>query len=185
MRVISCHRHLRLFSTTAVNSFLGTTAARAVAQNDSVKAERSNYFDIGVSQIIIPGLTVGVDGYYKIVKNPIDEGQFGAPIILTAFNYANAYVCGAQVTVGYDRGPWSIYGNLAYGWAMGKNIVSAQFNSAQRWLRSLSYPRWQRRRRGRRNFRPATDRLGEPDTALLAPAVPDRTCAGGRSRDPL
>ena len=119
-----------IVSTTTINSFLGTTAAPAVTQNDPVKAERSNYFDIGVSQIIIPGLTVGVDGYYKIAKNLIDEGQFGAPIILTAFNYANAYVYGAQLTVSYDRGPWSIYGNLAYGWAVGKNIVSAQFNFA-------------------------------------------------------
>ena len=119
-----------IVSTTAINSFLGTTAAPAVTQNDPVKAERSNYFDVGLSQVIIPGLTVGIDAYYKIAKNLIDEGQFGAPIILTAFNYANAYVYGAQLTASYDRGPWSIYGNLAYGRAMGKNIVSAQFNFA-------------------------------------------------------
>jgi outer membrane receptor protein involved in Fe transport len=119
-----------IVSTTTVNSFLGTSAAPAVTLNDPVKAERSNYFDVGVSQVIIPGLTVGVDGYYKIAKNLIDEGQFGAPIILTAFNYANAYVYGAELTASYDRGPWSIYGNLAYGRAMGKNIISAQFNFA-------------------------------------------------------
>jgi outer membrane receptor protein involved in Fe transport len=119
-----------IVSTTTISSFLGTSAAPAVTLNDPVKAERSNYFDVGVSQVIIPGLTVGVDGYYKIAKNLIDEGQFGAPIILTAFNYANAHVYGAQLTASYDRGPWSIYGNLAYGRAMGKNIVSAQFNFA-------------------------------------------------------
>ena len=119
-----------IVSTTTINSFLGTSAAPAVTLNDPVKAERSNYFDVGVSQVIIPGLTVGVDGYYKIAKNLIDEGQFGAPIILTAFNYANAYVYGAELTASYDRGPWSIYGNLAYGRAMGKNIISAQFNFA-------------------------------------------------------
>jgi outer membrane receptor protein involved in Fe transport len=119
-----------IVSTTAISGLLGTTAAPAVTQNDPVKAERSNYFDVGVSQVIIPGLTVGVDAYYKIAKNLIDEGQFGAPIILTAFNYANANVYGVQLTASYDRGPWSIYGNLAYGRAMGKNIVSAQFNFA-------------------------------------------------------
>ena len=32
--------------------------------------------------------TATVDGYYKISKHLIDEGQFGAPIILTPFNYA-------------------------------------------------------------------------------------------------
>ena len=119
-----------IVSTTTVASFLGTTAAPAVQQNDPVRAERSNYFDVGVSQAIVPGLTVGVDAYYKIAKNLIDEGQFGAPIILTAFNYAQGRVGGIEGTASYDRGPWSIYGNLAYSRAMGKNIVSAQFNFA-------------------------------------------------------
>ena len=101
--------------------------------------------------------TVGLDGYYKLARNLIDEGQFGAPIILTAFNYAKAYVAGAIrnlidegqfgapiiltafnyakayvadaiFTVSYDQGPWSIYGNAAYSCAMGTDITSAQFN---------------------------------------------------------
>ncbi len=119
-----------LVSTTVVTSFLGTTAAPAVTQNNPVRAERSNYFDVGISQVIIPGLTVGFDAYYKMATNLLDEGQFGAPIILTAFNYARANVYGFQMTASYDRGPWSIYGNLAYGRAMGTNINSAQFNFA-------------------------------------------------------
>ena len=101
-----------------------------MTQNDPVRAERSNYFDLGVSQVVIPGLTVGVDAYYKLAKNLIDEGQFGAPVILTAFNYAQGRVDGVQFTASFDRGPWSLYGNLAYSRAMGKNIVSAQFNFA-------------------------------------------------------
>ena len=32
-------------------------------------------------------LTLGLDSYYKASHNMIDEGQFGAPIILTPFNY--------------------------------------------------------------------------------------------------
>ena len=47
------------------------------------KAERDHYFDVGASQIILPGLKVGVDAYYKIANNLLDEGQFGAPILLT------------------------------------------------------------------------------------------------------
>jgi outer membrane receptor protein involved in Fe transport len=117
-----------LVATTSIMNFAGTTAAPAVTQNDPVRAERSNYFDVGVRQVIIPGLTVGVDAYYKIAKNLIDEGQFGAPIIQTAFNYAEARVSGVEFTASYDRGPWSLYANLAYSRAMGKNIVSAQFN---------------------------------------------------------
>jgi outer membrane receptor protein involved in Fe transport len=117
-----------LVSPTSVSLFANTTAAPAVAQDNIVKAERSNYFDIGISQVVVPGLTVGVDAYYKQATNLIDEGQFGAPIILSAFNYAQAQVTGATFTASYDRGPWSIYGNLAYSRAVGKKIVSAQFN---------------------------------------------------------
>ena len=117
-----------LVAPTTIALFNNTTAAPAVQQDGIVKAERSHYFDVGVNQIIVPGLTVGLDGYYKLATNLIDEGQFGAPIILTAFNYAKAYVAGGVFTVSYDQGPWSIYGNAAYSRAMGTDINSAQFN---------------------------------------------------------
>jgi len=117
-----------LLSSSALSSFAGTTAAPAVTENSPVKAERSHYLDAGISQVVVPGLTVGVDAYYKISNNLIDEGQFGAPIILTAFNYAHGLQEGVELTASYDRGPWSIYGNLAKSRAMGEDIVSAQYN---------------------------------------------------------
>jgi outer membrane receptor protein involved in Fe transport len=117
-----------LVSPTTIALFNNTTAAPSVQQDDTVKAERSHYFDLGISQIIVPGLTVGLDGYYKLATNLIDEGQFGAPIILTAFNYAKGRIGGVEFTLSYDQGPWSIYGNAAYSHAVGTNIVSAQFN---------------------------------------------------------
>jgi outer membrane receptor protein involved in Fe transport len=117
-----------LLTSGALSSFAGTTAAPQVDENTPVKAERSHYFDAGVSQRVIPGLTVGVDGFYKISRNLIDEGQFGAPIILTAFNYADGLQEGVQLTTSYDSGPWSLYGNIARERAVGKDIVSAQYN---------------------------------------------------------
>jgi outer membrane receptor protein involved in Fe transport len=117
-----------LVTPTAIALFNDTTHAPAVQQDDTARAERSNYFDVGINQIIVPGLTVGLDGYYKLAKNLIDEGQFGAPIILTAFNYASARVDGVVLTISYDQGPCSIYGNAAYGRAVGTHIISAQFN---------------------------------------------------------
>jgi outer membrane receptor protein involved in Fe transport len=117
-----------VLSPESITKFLGTTAAPEVTQDDTVRAERSHYFDAGVSQVVVPGLTIGVDGYYKISKNLIDEGQFGAPIILTAFNYAHGRQMGVELTGSYDRGPLSLYGNLAWSRAMGEDINSAQFN---------------------------------------------------------
>ncbi|MEJ0018062.1 MAG: TonB-dependent receptor [Acetobacteraceae bacterium] len=117
-----------LVSPATVSKFLDTTAAPALTQNDPVRAERSHYFDVGASQVVVPGLTIGIDGYYKITHNVLDEGQFGAPIVLTAFNYDQGRQYGIEVTGSYDRGPWSIYGNLAWSRALGKRITSAQFN---------------------------------------------------------
>ena len=77
-----------------------------------------------------PGLKFGIDAYYKIAQNLLDEGQFGAPIVLTSFNYANAHVKGVELTGSYDSGPWSLYGNVAWSDAQGTNINSAQFNFA-------------------------------------------------------
>jgi outer membrane receptor protein involved in Fe transport len=123
-------------SPNSIGKFTGTTAAPEVTQDDVVRAERSHYFDTGISQVVIPGLTIGLDAYYKISRNLIDEGQFGAPIILTAFNYAEGTQQGIELTASYDRGPWSLYGNLARSRAMGKDINSAQFNFS---MAELSY----------------------------------------------
>lgn len=117
-----------LVGSGTVSKFAGTTAAPTVTANDPVRAERSNYFDVGISQVVIPGLTLGVDAYYKESHNLIDEGQFGAPIILAAFNYRKGTQQGVELTGSYDRGPWSIYGNVALSRAVGKDIVSSQFN---------------------------------------------------------
>jgi outer membrane receptor for monomeric catechols len=78
----------------------------------------------------LPGLTIGFDAYYKMSQNLLDEGQFGAPIFLTSFNYADANIKGWELTASYDDGPWSLYGNLAWSQALATNITSAQFNFA-------------------------------------------------------
>jgi hypothetical protein len=117
-----------LVGAATLAKFAGTTAAPSVSLDGTVLPERSNYFDIGISRLVIPGLTIGVDAYYKQSHDLIDEGQFGAPIILTGFNYARGIQEGVELTGSYDHGPWSVYGNVALSRAMGKDIVSAQYN---------------------------------------------------------
>jgi outer membrane receptor protein involved in Fe transport len=73
-------------------------------------------------------LTLGVDSYYKQATNLIDEGQFGAPIILTPFNYRNGQVYGVEFTGSYTMGAFQAYGNVAFQRAIGKDFVSSQFN---------------------------------------------------------
>ncbi len=117
-----------LVSGRDVALFNNTSAAAEVTQDDTVKAERDNYYDAGITQVLLPGLQLSVDAYYKEAQNLIDEGQFGAPIILSAFNYAHGDDQGYELGLTYDRGPLSLYANVARSRAVGKNIVSSQFD---------------------------------------------------------
>jgi outer membrane receptor protein involved in Fe transport len=67
--------------TTSVAKFAGTTNALPSDADTSVKSERSNYFDLGISHQLTPSLTVGVDAYYRRVRDLQDEGQFGNALI--------------------------------------------------------------------------------------------------------
>ncbi|MBV8466051.1 MAG: TonB-dependent receptor [Burkholderiales bacterium] len=111
-----------------VNLFANTSGASTVTLDSTPKAERANYYDIGISQVIVPGLTVGWDNYYKSSTNLIDEGQFGAPIILTPFDYAKGKQYGSELSVSYQVNPFTFYANFAAARAIGKDIVSSQFN---------------------------------------------------------
>ncbi|MBP6768668.1 MAG: TonB-dependent receptor [Reyranella sp.] len=107
---------------------VGTTAEPENFTNDPVRAERSDYFDVGLTVKPIDGLTLGFAGYYKFAQNYLDKGQFGAPIHLASFNYANAQVKGFELYANYDQGPWSVYGNLAWSKVSATRINSAQYN---------------------------------------------------------
>jgi outer membrane receptor for ferrienterochelin and colicins len=120
-----------LVGTESVAKFANTTAAASVMQADTPQAEQANYYDIGVQQKLSRRITVGLDTYYKQSHNLIDEGQFGAPIILTPFNYAQGKQYGAELTGNYTAEALTAYMNLAYQSATGKNIDSAQFNFSQ------------------------------------------------------
>jgi outer membrane receptor protein involved in Fe transport len=112
----------------SVAKFIGTTAAPALTTDSVSKAERANYFDLGAQQDLFTGLTVGVDSYYKLSRNLIDEGQFGAPIILTPFNYRHGKQYGLEFTTNYTSDNFSAYANASLEHAEGKDITSSQFD---------------------------------------------------------
>jgi outer membrane receptor protein involved in Fe transport len=117
-----------LIGQKTIGKFANTTAAPEVTLVTTPFAERANYYDVGLSQVFMRYLTVGVDGYYKTDKNLVDEGQFGAPIILTPFNYATGYQYGIEFTTSYSHRGLTIYTNFAAQTAKGKDVISSQFN---------------------------------------------------------
>ncbi|MFI5316058.1 MAG: TonB-dependent receptor [Myxococcota bacterium] len=118
---------MELVAPTDVTAFNGTTNESAITNDSPVKPERTDYYDAGITQVVIPGLQVGVDAYYKNVRNLIDEGQFGAALILSPFNYKNGYVYGTELTASYQIENFTAFANVAYSVARATQVVSSQF----------------------------------------------------------
>ncbi len=120
-----------LISQKTVSLYENSSNAPSVPVNSPVLPERSHYFDAGVIQKVTPALTVGVDSYYKITTDLIDEGQFGQALIYAPFNYAQGRIEGLETTVNYKAGNFAAYGNLAITESLGKDVVSGQYNFSQ------------------------------------------------------
>jgi hypothetical protein len=111
-----------------LGKFVGTSNQSQNQQFTPVFAERSHYFDAGASQIVAPGLTLGVDAYFKKANQQLDDGQFGQALIVTPFNYRDGNLYGAELTATYKHDGLSVYGNFSVGQEKARNIDSAQFN---------------------------------------------------------
>jgi len=117
-----------LIANANLAQLVNTTSAPNVHQDDATFAQRESYWDVGVQQKLRGGFTVGLDGYYRDLTHMVDEGQFGAPIILTPFNYAKGRIYGTELSLNYARGGLSAYGNIAWARARGTQIDSNQYS---------------------------------------------------------
>jgi outer membrane receptor protein involved in Fe transport len=115
-------------TTTTIDKFTGTTNALPNNGNNTPLAERSSYYDLGISQKFGSAWTVGLDGYYRDVTRLQDEGQFGAAVVFSTFNYALGRIRGSELTVNYDDGPVTAYFNFAYNRAEGEHVITGQYN---------------------------------------------------------
>ena len=118
---------LELVQSQTLNQFVGTSNQPASLQNTAVKPERANYFDAGMTEQFTRSFLMGIDGYYKISRNLIDEGQFGSALIFTPFNYAKGNQYGVEVTANYARGGFNAYANFSFERGTGTQITSSQF----------------------------------------------------------
>jgi outer membrane receptor protein involved in Fe transport len=127
-----------LVEAAPVNTALFNNTTGAVpGQTDPVLPERSHYFDAGVDQKFKFGcgsdpkscstLELGVDAYYKIATDLIDNGQFGQALVLSAFNYARGYNEGIEFKGKFTSGNFQAYGNVAVAQQRANDPVSNQF----------------------------------------------------------
>ncbi len=127
-----------IISATSLAQFQNTTNASENTQNDKVRAERTNYYDLGISHKLTPNLNLGLDAYYKQIRNLLDEGQFGNALIYTPFNYKQGKSYGVEFTADYHKDNFSSYLNLAWQQSFGKNVVSGQYLLGQDELNYIS-----------------------------------------------
>jgi TonB dependent receptor len=119
--------------------FNGTTGqVTNPAGANPVLPERSHVFDAGIDQHIPLGcstalnrdcayLDVGIDGYYKIASDLLDNGQFGQALVLDAFNYAHGMTEGVELKAKYHNGGLDAYLNVAVSQEKATQPVSNQF----------------------------------------------------------
>jgi outer membrane receptor protein involved in Fe transport len=121
-QVLAAPTNLALVANTTAQAPAGTA-------NDPVQPERSNVYDVGVVQKIyaIPGLEVGIDGYYKTATDLLDDGQFGQAYVLTAFNYAKGENEGLELKANYTNGNFHAYANFAWAKQIATDVVSNQY----------------------------------------------------------
>jgi outer membrane receptor protein involved in Fe transport len=110
-----------------ISKFINTSGASSTLLDDSVRAERANYYDAGITQTILRGWTVGLDGYYKTAQNQLDDGLFGQTLILSAFNYEKGRIYGLELSTSYETNGLTAYANAAYSVAQGEDWDSSQF----------------------------------------------------------
>jgi outer membrane receptor protein involved in Fe transport len=120
-----------LISQTDIALFQGTTNQLPSNVNAETRSERSHYFDVGVSQKLGSDWTVGLDAYYRKVHNLLDEGQFGAALIFSPFNYARGRIRGVELSASYTHDGLNAYFNLSSSRAMGTQVVTGQYNFEQ------------------------------------------------------
>ena len=127
-----------LVSVGSIQKFANTTGAPASLGNGNPTVERDHYFDAGATQQIIPGLNVGIDSYYKMARDLIDEGQFGPALIFETFNYTKGRVYGVEQTSSYTHENVYLYENFDYSVAQGTQVESGQFNFTPDELKYIS-----------------------------------------------
>ncbi len=111
-----------------IHKFVHTTGQPPTLYNSLPVPERDHYFDAGITQRVGSSIGLGVDAYYKMARNLLDEGQFGPALVFTPINYQKGRVYGVEATGSYAKDNFSTYANFTYSVAQGTNVGSGQVN---------------------------------------------------------
>lgn len=92
---------------------LAATSARTLSlAGQPVRAESDDYYDLG-AQHNVGNVTIGIDGYWRLARHLIDDGQFGTAYETINFNYARGRIRGIELSSTYNGGRLSGWANVA------------------------------------------------------------------------
>jgi outer membrane receptor protein involved in Fe transport len=96
--------------------------------NPKLKPETTNSYDIGVVQSLGEGFTLDVSGYYKDVKNLIQQTDFiddrAGYQVSSYYNRDYADIRGFRISLNKRKGPLTGSINYQYGYATGKSATA-------------------------------------------------------------
>ena len=96
--------------------------------NPRLKPETTNSYDVGVVQALGEGFTLDISGYYKDVKNLIQQSNFiderAGYQVSSYFNLDYADIRGFRITLNKRRGALTGSLNYQFGYATGKSATA-------------------------------------------------------------
>jgi len=117
----------------------GTKAAPENTTNNTVRAERAHYFEVGSYHALGRQVTLALTGYYKLSHYLSDAGQFGTTPLLNFFAFERGWSRGldAALKVQFTE-HLSGRGNVAWGQCKGYGLQSGHFLLEQREINDIN-----------------------------------------------
>ena len=119
---------LELITHKTIEKFSGTSNAVPNVGNEDIKPQRDDYFDAGIIQQITPHIKVGIDSYFDLIHQWLDEAQLGNSLVFSPLNYRSGRSWGAELSSSYDSDNFRAWFNFSYAVAQVNYVSSMQFS---------------------------------------------------------
>lgn len=117
----------------------GTTAAPENTTNNTVRAERAHYFEVGSYHALSRWATVQLTGYYKLAHFLSDAGQFGTTPLLNYFAFERGWQRGIDGALKLQlMENLSARGNVAWGQCKGYGLQSGHVLLEQKEINDIN-----------------------------------------------
>lgn len=118
---------LELVTFKSIQAFNGTTNAVPNIGRQTARPERDSYFDAGVIQQFTNSFRTGVDSYFKLADQWLDNAQLGNSLVFSPQNYRSGRAWGVEVSNSYDVDELTAWANFTYSVAQVHYVSSMQF----------------------------------------------------------